>query len=39
VHELSRDADFVYLLDLAKPDKRRKDVELVLRFCTFFNAT
>jgi hypothetical protein len=39
VHELSRDPDFVYLLDLAKPDKRRKDVELVLRFCAFFNAT
>jgi len=39
VHELSREPDFVYLLDLAKPDKRRKDVELVLRFCAFFNST
>jgi hypothetical protein len=39
VHELSREPDFVYLLDLAKPDKRRKDVDLVLRFCAFFNAT
>jgi uncharacterized protein DUF262 len=39
VHDLSQDPDFVYLLDLAKPDKRRKDVELVLRFCAFFNAT
>ena len=39
IHELSRDPDFVYLLDLARPDKRRKDVELVLRFCAFYNAT
>jgi hypothetical protein len=39
VHEMSREPDFLYLLDLAKPDKRRKDVELALRFCAFFNAT
>lgn len=39
VHELSRELDFAYLLDLTQPDKRRKDVELVLRFCAFFNAT
>jgi Protein of unknown function DUF262/HNH endonuclease len=39
VHDLSRDPDFIYLLDTAKPDKRRKDVELVLRFCAFYNAT
>jgi HNH endonuclease len=39
IHDLSRDPDFVYLLDLARPDKRRKDVELVLRYCAFYNAT
>ncbi len=39
VHELSRDPDFEYLLDLSKPDKRRKDVELVLRFCALYSAT
>lgn len=39
VHELSRDTDFTYLLGLTKPDRRMKDVELVLRFCAFQNAT
>jgi uncharacterized protein DUF262/HNH endonuclease len=39
VHELSREPDFVHLLGLAKPDKRKKDVELVLRFCAFYHAT
>lgn len=39
VRELAREPDFVYLLDLAKPDKRRKDEELVLRFLALFNAT
>lgn len=39
IHELAIDPDFVYLLNLAAPDKRRKDVELVLRFCAFFHAT
>lgn len=39
VHELSREPDFVFILDLAQPDKRRRDVELVLRFFAFFNAT
>ena len=39
IEELSNDADFRYLLDLAKPDRRKKDVELVLRFCAFYHAT
>lgn len=39
IHELATDPDFVHLLGLTKPDKRRKDVELVLRFCAFYNAT
>ncbi|MCX5720492.1 MAG: DUF262 domain-containing protein [Nitrospirae bacterium] len=37
--ELSRDADFMFLLGLAKPDKRMKDMELVLRFAAFHHAT
>ena len=39
IHDLSRDPDFQYILDLSSPDKRMKDVELVLRFCAFYNAT
>lgn len=39
IHELARDQDFMYILDLSKPDKRRRDVELVLRFCAFYHAT
>jgi Protein of unknown function DUF262 len=39
VDELSREPDFVFLVGLEKPDKRRRDVELVLRFCAFHNAT
>lgn len=39
VRELAREPDFVYLLDLARPDKRRRDEELVLRFLAFFNST
>lgn len=37
--ELSRDADFTFLLGLKKPDKRMKDMELVLRFAAFHHAT
>lgn len=34
---LSREPDFVYLLGLnARPDKRMKDLELVLRFAAFY---
>jgi len=39
LRELSADNDFKYLLGLKKPDKRMKDVELVLRFAAFFHAT
>ncbi len=39
IHELARDPDFQFLLDLAKPDKRRQDVELVLRFCALYNQS
>lgn len=39
IEDLATDPDFKYLLDLTKPDKRKKDVELVLRFCAFYNST
>ena len=37
--ELSENSDFTFLLGLAKPDKRMKDIELVLRFAAFYHAT
>lgn len=37
--ELSKDTDFMYLLGLKKPDKRMKDIELVLRFAAFYHFT
>lgn len=37
--ELSKDTDFMYLLGIKKPDKRMKDVELVLRFAAFYHFT
>jgi len=37
--ELSRDKDFVYLFRLKNPEKRMRDVELVLRFAAFYHAT
>jgi hypothetical protein len=37
--ELSCDPDFTFLLGLKRPDKRMKDVELVLRFSAFYHAT
>lgn len=37
--ELSQDKDFMYLLGLKNFDKRMKDVELALRFASFYHAT
>jgi hypothetical protein len=37
--ELAAEPDFLELLGLAGPDKRMRDVELVLRFASFFHAT
>jgi hypothetical protein len=37
--DLSNDGDFTYLLGMEKPEKRMKDVELVLRFAAFFHST
>lgn len=39
IRRLSRNAEFTALLGLKKPDKRMKDVELVLRFAAFYHAT
>lgn len=39
LRELSQDSDFTYLLGLKKPDKRMKDIELVLRFAAFYHST
>jgi len=36
---LSEVADFRYLLGIDQPEKRMKDVELVLRFASFYHAT
>ncbi len=37
--ELSAHPDFRELIGLANPDKRMKDIELVLRFAAFYHAT
>lgn len=37
--ELSYDSDFRFLVGIQRPDKRMKDVELVLRFAAFHHAT
>lgn len=37
--ELAVDQDFKRLYGLTKPDKRMRDVELVLRFAAFYHAT
>ncbi len=37
--EMSEEPDFTNLLGLAKPDRRMKDIELVLRFSAFHHAT
>ncbi len=34
--ELSKEPDFKYLLGITKPEKRMRDIELVLRFASFY---
>lgn len=36
---LSKDSDFMYLLRLRNPERRMKDIELVLRFAAFYHFT
>jgi|LQYC01.1.fsa_nt_gi Protein of unknown function DUF262. len=37
--QLSQNKDFMFLIGLDAPEKRMKDVELVLRFAAFYHAT
>ena len=37
--ELSKDNDFMSLLGLKGPDKRMKDMKLILRFAAFYHST
>jgi hypothetical protein len=37
--ELSQDSDFKFLLGIKDPERRMRDVELVLRFAAFYHAT
>jgi hypothetical protein len=39
LRELALDQEFMALMGLARPDKRMKDVELVLRFSAFYHQT
>lgn len=39
LRELSQDSDFQSLIGLSKPDKRMRDIELVLRFAAFYHQT
>ncbi len=39
LRELSQEPDFTFLLGLKQPDKRMKDIELVLRFAAFHHET
>jgi hypothetical protein len=39
LRSLATDEDFLFLLGLEKPEKRMRDVELVLRFAAFYHAT
>ena len=37
--EMASDLDFMYICGLKAPDKRMRDIELVLRFCAFYHKT
>lgn len=39
IKSLAADKDFLELLNLKQPDRRMKDIELVLRFCAFYHNT
>ncbi|MDM7986234.1 MAG: DUF262 domain-containing protein [Smithella sp.] len=39
LRELALDPEFMSLMGLSRPDKRMKDIELVLRFSAFFHQT
>lgn len=37
--EMAADTDFMHICGLKAPDKRMRDIELVLRFCAFYHKT
>lgn len=37
--KLAADSEFISLMGITKPDKRMKDIELILRFAAFFHQT
>ena len=39
IKDLARDPDYMYLLGIKEPERRKRDVELVLRFSAFFHST
>jgi len=39
LRELAADPDFMFLLGIKRPEKRMRDVELVLRFAAFYHVT
>lgn len=39
LNELSHEKDFKYLYGITKPEKRMRDIELVLRFAAFYHST
>jgi hypothetical protein len=39
IHELSRDADYMFTMGFHGPEKRMRDVEYVLRFAAFYHAS
>lgn len=39
LREMALDQDFMFLIGIQKPEKRMRDVDLVLRFAAFYHAT
>lgn len=39
LRQLAADKDFMYLMGLKEPEKRMKDIELVLRFAAYYHST
>jgi len=37
--DMAADPDFMHICGIEKPDKRMKDIELVLRFCAFYHIS
>lgn len=39
LRELASDSDFMFLLGISQPERRMRDIELVLRFAAFYHST